>query len=273
MPHKNWTYCQINFQILDDGRGFGRVGLGNRLMWIRFIAQSGNKTIQTSKKLPIPTIGKAPLAPQKGNIGQEQILQDLIESLKRDHWEVVKAGQADWWQVRLRKEAPFEKPVKPKLSSGELLTIAAVTLVIAILGVIGYLNFQSRNQLLHYTNVDLNSAPASTPPLVGSMVVIDFDTRELDPIQLQLPPGLAADDPQEAETVVWLDCETDSNWRGATSDCVVMVIDWNAQHILDERSFAGEFTLHPDPDDEDAQPIDIRDHDAIIAYLSSLPRK
>ena len=145
------------------------------------------------------------------------------------------------------------------------------TLAIIFLGFFGFSNGQGPNPLRHYTKGELKVATGPVTPAVGPMVIIDVETRKLDPIQTLLPPGLAVEDLTKAETVVWLDCDTDSNWRGATTDCLATLIDWESRLILEEREFEGEFTLHPTSDEDDDQQVDIRDHEAIVTYLANLP--
>ncbi len=269
----NWTYCQINFQILDDGRGYSDAnGLSNRQMWIRFIAQSENKTIRKSVKLPIHTTSGTPLAPDKNNLAQKQVLVELIDQLKWDGWEEVDSGGAEWWQVRLRRETPFQEPekLKPKLRNFLPAVMLAITIILFALA--GLSTFDGLNTYRHYTREDLNLSTSSASPQVEQMVVINFNSRELDPLQDMLPADLAAEDPADAKTVVWINCDTESNWRGSTTDCEATVIDWPNQQILDEKLIEGEFTLHPE-DEPQSEPTEYRNDQAILDYLTRLPRK
>ena len=275
MTIKNWEYCEISFQILDDGRGFSsRNGLSNRLMWLRFIAQSENKIVGTSKKLPVPNIGNLPLAPQKENSSHQQILEDFISALKHQGWTLLEESPGEWWQHRFRMLAPVRKPHKPKLKPSEWLTIVGFFLVMLIIAKWAVFKFEGSNPLWKYTNNELSRPAVSVEPVVSSMVIINLDTQSLDPLQSELPAALAAVDLANAETVVWLDCDTDSNWRGAKTDCSATVIDWPRKLILENQFFEGEFTLHPvDDSDERLKPSHIRNNAAIISYLTQLPRR
>ena len=269
----DWTYCQINFQILDDGRGASDAnGLSNRQMWIRFIAQSENKTIRKSTKLPIHTSSGIPLAPDPNNLGQKQILGELINQLKWDGWEEVDRGGAEWWQVRFRQETPFQDPKKLKPKWRDLLPAVALVTAIALFGLAGLSNFDGLNPYRHYTREDLNLSAGNAPLQVDQMVLINFNSRELDPLQEMLPAELAADNPTNAKTVVWINCDTESNWRGATTDCATTVIDWSNKQILDEKLIEGEFTLHPE-DEAQSEQTEYRNDQAILDYLTNLPRQ
>ena len=274
MSAKNWNYCEISFQILDDGRGSSRSGLGNRLMWLRFIAQCDNKIIGTSKKLPVPNIGNVPLAPQKGNSGHQQVLDDFLTSLKHQGWTLLEEAQGEWWQHRLRMLAPIKMPNKPKLKRSEWFAIICFFLAMLAIAKWAVFKFEGSHPLWKYTHTEVSQAAANFDTAVASMVIINLDTSELDPLQSELPVALAAEDLSTAETVVWLDCDTESNWRGATTDCSATVIDWPKKLILEEQLFEGKFTLHPESDSADAlNPADIRNNTAIISYLTELPRK
>ena len=275
MTIKNWEYCEISFQILDDGRGFSsRTGLSNRLMWLRFIAQSENRIIGASKKLPVPNIANIPLAPQKGNSSHQQILEDFITSLKHQGWTLLEETRGEWWQHRLRMLAPIKKSNTLQLKPNEWLTIIGFFIAILIITQWAVFKFEGSNPLWKYTNSDFNRASGIIEPAVASMVIIDLDKRSLDPLQAKLPTSLASGDLADAETIVWLDCDTESHWRGATTDCTTTLIDWPRKLILEERRFEGEFVLHPiDDSDDTLNPADIRNNAAILAYLTTLPRK
>ncbi len=274
MNMNDWTYCQIQFQILDDGRGTSDFnGLANRQMWIRFIAQSENKTIRESIKLPIHTSSRIPLTPDKNSLAQKQVLTKLVDTLEYDGWEVVDEGSGEWWQIRLRRDTPYQPPqkAKPKFRDWLIGGIILIPLVIGIL--LNLSNFIGLNAYSHYSKAGLELTPSTSAPLVEQLVIIDLSNRELDPLQDLIPADLAAEDPQNAETVVWLDCETDSNWRGSTTNCAVTVIDWSEKQILDERLIEGEFTLHPEEGAPQSEVVGNRNNQAILDYLNKLPRK
>jgi hypothetical protein len=109
---EEWDYCQINMQILDDGRDPGRGG--NKLMWLQFFAQASGPhrsyTAGKSTRIPVASIPGATYAPQQGNDGHRAILQNLLDALEVDDWEQTAYKGGPWWEVRLRR------PARPKHS-------------------------------------------------------------------------------------------------------------------------------------------------------------
>ncbi len=109
---KEWDYCQINMQILDDGQDLFFVS--NRLMWLQFFAQASGPrhsyTAGKSARIPIASVPGVLYTPQQSNEGHRAILQNLLDALEEDGWEQTAYKGNHWWERRLRR------PARPKRS-------------------------------------------------------------------------------------------------------------------------------------------------------------
>lgn len=107
---KEWDYCQINMQILDDGQDLFFVS--NRLMWLQFFAQASGPhrsyTAGKSDRIPITSVPGVLYTPQKNNQGHRAIWQNLLDVLEEEGWERTAYKGSHWWEARLRR------PARPK---------------------------------------------------------------------------------------------------------------------------------------------------------------
>ena len=105
---EKWEFCNIETQIIDDGRDPGRGG--HKLMWLQFRARvdETGKIIDRSEKIPLANmVGANAYAPRKSDLGHQNTLKIFLQKLQDDGWELLTGGGGDWWQRRLRRvEAP-----------------------------------------------------------------------------------------------------------------------------------------------------------------------
>ncbi|MFK7802845.1 MAG: hypothetical protein AB8G95_14510 [Anaerolineae bacterium] len=284
MSNNEWEYCQIRFQIIDDGREATRgSGLGTRLMWIQFVAEANEfgkiYIAGKSERLPMPNNSRAGLTPQKGNSGQQNILNELVQTLKHDGWELLPSNNGEWWGRNFRRPTSLENVKKSKVNRKERLMILGALVALAIIGTLVFSLFpqaERERELREFTSADLVKSDLQSNPTVGRMVVIDLDTNQLDSIQQSLPANMVTENFDEVETVVWVDCDRESNWKGANVDCLVTVIDWDQKAISAQQTFDGEFTLHPtDPETNEKTELSneaLRNSASIRNYLANLPK-
>lgn len=99
-----WESCTIESQVLDDGREPGQGG--QKLMWLQFRARldGRKKIISRSEKIPLENmVGANSYGAQKSNVGHQNTLNNFLQKLQADGWELQPLAGADWWQRRLRR--------------------------------------------------------------------------------------------------------------------------------------------------------------------------
>ena len=112
-------YCQIEYQVIDDGRDPGYSG--HKMMWFEFRARAGGPggryIAGKSDKIPLPNMmGADVYAPQAHNAGHTNILQIFIKQLQGEGWELLSDKGSSWWEHRLRC------PSREKSSLGQKIT-------------------------------------------------------------------------------------------------------------------------------------------------------
>ena len=117
---ENWDYCQIAYQLIDDGRDAGHTA-GHKLMWFEFQARSdgpnGRYTAGQTHKIPLTNMMGAPqYGPQKDNIGHTNTLQIFITKLEDDGWELLKEKGTNWWENRLRRPSDERPALRKKIT-------------------------------------------------------------------------------------------------------------------------------------------------------------
>jgi hypothetical protein len=115
-----WEYCQIEAQVIDDGRDPGRGG--HKKMWVQFRAVvgggDGRFIAARSEKMPMPNmLGAGAYAPQKSNLGHTNMHQIFLQSLQDDGWELLQQGGSEWWQQRLRRPAVAKQSLSQKIAA------------------------------------------------------------------------------------------------------------------------------------------------------------
>ena len=118
---ENWDYCQITYQIIDDGRDPGDQSI-HKLMWFEFQAHAdgpnGRYTTGKTHKIPLANMmGAAMYAPQKENVGHTNTLQIFIQKLQSDGWELLNDKGSNWWEKRLRRPSEARPTLRQKIST------------------------------------------------------------------------------------------------------------------------------------------------------------
>ena len=117
---ENWDYCQIGYQVIDDGRDPSQAD--HKLMWFTFQAQAdgpqGSYVAGKTHKVPLANMmGAAPYAPQKDNVGHTNTLQIFIEKLQDEGWELLRDKGGNWWEKRLRRPSEARPTLRKKIST------------------------------------------------------------------------------------------------------------------------------------------------------------
>lgn len=115
-----WEYCQIDFQVIDDGRDPGHSS--HKLMWVQFRAvtegENGRSIIARSEKMPMPNmLGAGAYAPQKENLGHTNMHAIFVQSLQDDGWELLQQRGGEWWQRRLRRPVVEKQSLFGKIAA------------------------------------------------------------------------------------------------------------------------------------------------------------
>jgi hypothetical protein len=102
----HWEHCDIEVQVVDDGRDGGESG--SKIMWFRFRAHvtgpDGNYVAGTSEKVPMANMpGADAYTPQKDNAGHHGMLQTLVDELEEEGWQVMPEKGGNWWELKLRR--------------------------------------------------------------------------------------------------------------------------------------------------------------------------
>jgi hypothetical protein len=104
---EQWEYCQIEAQVVHDGRGHSAYSGAPPNYWFKFIANGTSNgqpfVAGKSEKIPIPSTvmvvkDSVPVQQQHGNFHAM-----LVTQLKKDGWESVGATSSQWWSQRFRR--------------------------------------------------------------------------------------------------------------------------------------------------------------------------
>ena len=117
---ENWDYCQIDYQVIDDGRDPGRGG--HKLMWFQFRARAdgpnGTFIAGRAEKVPLANMmGADAYAPQKNNVGHTNTLQNFLQQLQKEGWELLPGTGGDWWVRRLRRPSRAKQSLRQKIAN------------------------------------------------------------------------------------------------------------------------------------------------------------
>ena len=118
---ENWDYCQINYQVIDDGRDPGHTA-GHKLMWFEFQAKAdgpnGRYTAGKTHKIPLANMmGATIYAPQKNNVGHINIHQIFIKKLEGEGWELLRDKGSNWWEKKLRRPSKARPTFAQKIKT------------------------------------------------------------------------------------------------------------------------------------------------------------
>ncbi len=274
---ESWDYCQIDVQIVDDGRSFARGGPGNKLMWFCFLARAagpnGDYIASRTDKVPLANMLGATLSPDATNIGHQNVLQTFLEKLQAEGWVLESQKGGEWWERRLRRPASANKLRRWKLT--DLLLIVAAIVALIWLGWLAFGLFTSPfpRGVAAYLDQPI-TVSTNAPYRVGKILPVNVDTRQIDPIYDQLPAALQARNPDEVGTVIRIDCDVDANWRRSTSDCMLSVIDFDKLTAVGQSTIVGTAVGPPASQSSsynDGGQFELRDTEAILAYITNLP--
>lgn len=117
---ENYDYCQIEYQVIDDGRDPGRGG--HKLMWFQFQAHAdgpnGDYVADRAEKMPLANMmGAAAYTPQSNNVGHTSTLQNFLEQLQKDGWELLPNRSGEWWQRQLRRPSQDRPSLFKKIAN------------------------------------------------------------------------------------------------------------------------------------------------------------
>jgi hypothetical protein len=108
---ESWDYCTIQLKIMNDGRDPSYTG--QKLMWLHFSAQAdgqnGRYLAGESTKIPVMDMVGATYAPDKNNLGHINILDNLLQKLAREGWEIQSSKGTDWWERKLKRPSHLKK--------------------------------------------------------------------------------------------------------------------------------------------------------------------
>ena len=105
---EKYNYCRIKFQIQDAGNYSSNHADSHELVWGQFVAvsegQANHKVIARSNAFPLPNAIEEQPFPDFQNVEHSNVLDNFIESLETDGWELSRPFNSDlWWEKRLRR--------------------------------------------------------------------------------------------------------------------------------------------------------------------------
>jgi len=268
-----WDYCQIQYQLIDDGRGYtAHNGPSNKLIWFRFVARAdgprGKYIAAQAPKTPLPNMMGTTWSPDQHNIGYQNMLHTLVETLQQDGWELMPGTHGAWWSKRLQR--PASARTHKRWQIRKWLQPIAMFLAFFALGCfsIYYLNTPFRNGVSQFISLPVTDTPAE-PYRAGKILPVNLNTGRLDPIYHQLPETIRAANSNQVSTLVWIDCKLNANWRNTHNNCELSVIDYTQQTKLAVHEFPG--TQKGKPNGTDI--LQYRDEAKMVEYILNLPPK
>ena len=277
--------CHIDFEPIANSKRSGRNSQAD-VQWFRFRAVTdtpdGPHIVRYSKRISINSMPDGSIFPQESDSMHVSMWQQLVDTMQQDGWQLDSAIAGDnWWESQLQRVTHHTTGRRwPWIVLATIIFLTVATVFYNVLPSPLYMR-----RVVPLAEMGLVES-AETPQLTGKILLLNADTNRVDPLHAELPETIAATSRSEADSAVWVGCESKiTQDTRLISNCKATVVDMLAgiryESVELPNATNRALTINGGilsmaayvPNTRKVKIYELRSERAILDYINSLPHQ